>query len=79
MRVIHFARTAATGHVEPRCGDWGSMETDWTDVTAGVTCVACRDALHRGPGHGGPGMLAALEPGRAHGSGKESSRDLQTK
>jgi hypothetical protein len=54
MRVIHFARTAGTGHVEPRCGDWGSMDTDWTDVTAGVTCVACRGALHRGPGIGVP-------------------------
>lgn len=64
MRVIHFARTAGTRHVEPRCGDWGSLDTDWTDVAAGVTCVACRGALHRGAGIGGPGMLAAPEPAR---------------
>jgi hypothetical protein len=48
MRVMHFARPAAAGYVEPWCGTWGSMDTDWTDVAAGVTCVACRTALRAG-------------------------------
>jgi hypothetical protein len=48
MRVIHFAGTAGTGHVEPRCGVWGSTDTDWTEVAAGVTCVACRGDMRDG-------------------------------
>jgi hypothetical protein len=52
MRVIHFAPYEAPpvgGHAEPRCGDWGSMDTDWTDSARGVTCEACRDLLRAGP------------------------------
>jgi hypothetical protein len=45
MRVIHFVRPDATAGVEPLCGVWGSMDTDWTDVAGGVTCSACRNAL----------------------------------
>jgi hypothetical protein len=48
MRVIHFARTDGTGHVEPWCGVWGSTATDWTDVAAAVTCVGCRAAMRDG-------------------------------
>jgi hypothetical protein len=33
------------------CGEWGSMDTDWTGVPDGVTCAACRRAL-RGEGVG---------------------------
>jgi hypothetical protein len=52
MRVIHFERTSGTGHAVPRCGVWGSMDTDWTRDADGVTCVACRSAMladARGP------------------------------
>jgi hypothetical protein len=45
MRVIHFERTSGTGHAVPRCGVWGSMDTDWTEDADGVTCVACRAAM----------------------------------
>lgn len=54
MRVIHLGRTTATGHVLPRCGVWGSMDTQWTDVAAGVTCVACREAMRAGARDGPP-------------------------
>ena len=50
MRVIHFARSDARpigAHAEPLCGDWGSMDTDWTDSASGVTCEACRGVLRR--------------------------------
>jgi hypothetical protein len=45
MRVFHFERPGTSPHVEPLCGDWGSMDADWTDVPASVTCVTCRSAL----------------------------------
>ena len=70
MRVIHFAPSAAppTGcHAEPFSGDWGSMDTDWTDFATGGTCEACRDLLCAGPipgpGRGAsPGIAAMTEP-----------------
>jgi F0F1-type ATP synthase assembly protein I len=45
MRVIHLQGTSGTGHAVPRCGVWGSTDTDWTAEGSGVTCVACGDAL----------------------------------
>ena len=51
MRAIHFVRPDATVGVEPLCGVWGSMDTDWTDVAGGVTCEVCKSAL-RGAGSG---------------------------
>jgi hypothetical protein len=45
MRVVHFERLGSKPWVEPLCGDWGAMDTDWTDVATGVTCVACESAL----------------------------------
>lgn len=51
MRVVHYARSEGRlldGWAEPLCGDWGSMDTDWTDSTSGVTCEVCRGALRRG-------------------------------
>ncbi|HET9595453.1 MAG TPA: hypothetical protein VFP65_07720 [Anaeromyxobacteraceae bacterium] len=45
MRVNHLQGTSATDRVVPRCGAWGSMDSDWTDVAANVSCVACRDAM----------------------------------
>jgi hypothetical protein len=65
MRVIHFAPSdahPAAWHAEPVCGDWGSMDTDWTDLAGGVTCEACRGVLRAG---GSP----APSPGIAEGSG----------
>jgi hypothetical protein len=50
MRVIHLAMPDGAGvepraHVDPACGAWGSMDTDWTDVVGAVTCAACRAVL----------------------------------
>ncbi len=47
MRVVHFAPSDAA-YAEPLCGDWGSMDTDWTDSASGVTCQACLGVLRRG-------------------------------
>jgi hypothetical protein len=70
MRVIHFAPSEAPSigrHAEPLCGDWGSMDTDWTDSANGVTCQACWDLLRAGP-------IAAAGPGGALRSPKGSGR-----
>ncbi len=45
MRAIHLVRPSGSPHVEPLCGDWGSMDTHWTEDAAGVTCGSCLDAL----------------------------------
>ncbi len=45
MRVVHQNRGGERPHVEPLCGDWGAMDTDWTDAADGVTCAACRELL----------------------------------
>ena len=45
MRVIHQTRGGERPHVEPLCGDWGGMDTDWTDAADGVTCAACQEML----------------------------------
>lgn len=63
MRVIHFAPSNAPPigwHAEPLCGDWGSMDTDWTDSAAAVTCEACRGRLRAG-------RLPAPAPGASPG------------
>ena len=60
MRVIHLARSDAGpfgGQVEPLCGEWGGMDTDWTYSGSGVTCEACRGALRVG-GSPAPGPAA---------------------
>lgn len=44
MRLVHLAELAESGHVVPRCGEWGSMDTDWTDREDGATCAACKAA-----------------------------------
>jgi len=44
MRAVHFAATG-TALVLPLCGQWDSMDTDWTSDRAGVTCLACREAI----------------------------------
>ena len=51
MRVIHYSRRDVRPfgwHAEPLCGDWGGMDTDWTDLEAGVTCEGCRGLLRAG-------------------------------
>jgi len=45
VRVVHFASSDNRPHAEALCGDWGSMDSDWTDVSTGVTCDACRTVL----------------------------------
>ena len=45
MRLVHFADLNDTGHVEPRCGAWGSMDADWTDIADDATCSGCRTAV----------------------------------
>jgi hypothetical protein len=63
MRVVHFA-SSVTGHAEPLCGLWGSMDTDWTKAEEGVTCAGCQLALRdAGPGASPPGP-----PGRDGGA-----------
>jgi hypothetical protein len=42
MRVVHLAELNDTGHVEPRCGPWGPMDADWTDIANDATCSGCR-------------------------------------
>lgn len=69
MRVTHFARSDARPigwHAEPLCGDWGSMDTDWTDYASGVTCEACRGALRAG---GIPAPGPGASQGITEGSG----------
>jgi hypothetical protein len=41
MRAIHLVKPNTTGGVEPLCGSWGSMDTDWTTVASQVTCAEC--------------------------------------
>jgi len=67
MRVIHLARLDAGPfgeHVEPQCGDWGGMDTDWTTVGSGVTCEACREASRGG---GSPATGPGASPERLEG------------
>lgn len=45
MRIVHQTRGGDRPHAEPLCGDWGSMDTDWTDAAGGVTCPACTAVL----------------------------------
>lgn len=45
MRVIHRERVTPEHTVVPLCGEWVSLDEDWTDVDAGVTCAACRAEL----------------------------------
>jgi len=60
MRAIHFAKPpAGNSYLEPLCGDWGSMDTHWTEDPGGVTCGACLDLLR---GAGRPGQAAAAGP-----------------
>ena len=42
MRLVHLAELNDTGHVEPRCGVWGSLDADWTDIANDATCSGCR-------------------------------------
>jgi len=60
MRPIHLQRILPGHVVVPRCGDWGSMDTDWTDDLSAVTCQACLEAARRD--HPTPEPSAA--PGR---------------
>jgi hypothetical protein len=41
MRVVHLVREEEAAVLQPVCGDWGAMDTDWTHDPAGVTCGAC--------------------------------------
>lgn len=45
MRPVHFVKPTSGPYVEPICGDWGSMASDWTADAAAVTCGACLDVL----------------------------------
>jgi len=47
MRPIHFVSPTAGLHLQPLCGDWGSMASHWTEDAGGVTCGGCLDALRR--------------------------------
>ena len=41
MRATHLVGPVTTAGVLPLCGDWVSMDTDWTTVPSQVTCAAC--------------------------------------
>jgi hypothetical protein len=45
MRAIHLVGPDTTAGVQPLCGDWGSMDTDWTTVEREMTCTACATGL----------------------------------
>jgi hypothetical protein len=45
MRVVHLSELNDTGHVEPRCGAWGPLDDDWTDIRNDATCAGCRTVL----------------------------------
>ena len=60
MRLVHLADLNDTGHVEPRCGAWGSLDADWTDLAGDVTCLECRTA-RTGRALGAAGALAPPE------------------
>jgi len=45
MRIVHFVAARGAALAMPRCGRWGSMESDWVDVPGGVTCPACLEAM----------------------------------
>ena len=47
MRVVHLGRSVGGGVVRPFCGEWLSMDTDWTKVPWEATCPPCLAALAR--------------------------------
>lgn len=60
MRLVHIADLNDTGHVEPRCGAWGSLDADWTELPDDATCLGCRTA-RAGRASGAAGALAPPE------------------
>jgi len=63
MRPIHFAKPpSGRPYLEPLCGAWGSMDTHWTEDSAGVTCDACLDLLRGGAGPGRTGAAMPRSP-----------------
>ena len=57
MRLVHLVDLNDTGHVEPRCGAWGSLDADWTMLADDATCLGCRTA-RAGRASGAAGALA---------------------
>lgn len=47
MRPYHFVRPTTAPLLEPLCGDWGYLDTHWTEDAGAVTCPACLEALRR--------------------------------
>lgn len=62
MRVVHRVRDDAAARLEPLCGDWGSMDTHWTEDAAGVTCAACLGILRDISRSGARGAPAGPAP-----------------
>jgi len=56
MRVVHFERAKSQDLVQPLCGEWGSMDTDWSRDPDAVTCPACRDGFDRARRDGADGL-----------------------
>jgi hypothetical protein len=48
MRTVHLVMPGPGDVLRPLCGDWGSMETDWTGEPDEATCRACREAYRSG-------------------------------
>ena len=48
MRVMHYQVPGDDRlHAEPLCGDWGGMDSGWTETVDGVTCASCLRLLGR--------------------------------
>jgi len=50
MRIVHLERKGTGNLLVPRCGDWGSMDTDWTAEPDEATCEPCRQAARLASG-----------------------------
>lgn len=44
MRTVHLVMSGPGDVLRPLCGDWGSMDTDWTGEPDEATCQGCREA-----------------------------------
>jgi hypothetical protein len=69
MRAIHLVGPNLTAGVLPLCGDWGSMDSDWTTFEAQVTCGACaadmRSSVRGGARTGATPPIPGVAPGGA--------------
>lgn len=41
MRVVHLIGPHLDTGLQPLCGTWGLLDSDWTSVPREATCAAC--------------------------------------